>query len=118
MIGTVGDGEFSRRNRPRHGVVSAVSGFDTQPGAAISRCVMPQILKSNDELRRMILDEVRSYVVCPEGTDVTVRADPDYGWTADVVPPPGSVIAEADCIYYIGHVVRRLRVDFDLLLSD
>jgi hypothetical protein len=23
----------------------------------------------------MILDEVRSYVVCPEGTDVTIRAD-------------------------------------------
>jgi hypothetical protein len=79
---------------------------------------MPQILKSNDELRRLILDEVRSYVVCPEGTDVTVKADPDYGWTADVLPPPGSVIADADCIYYIGHVVRRLRVDFDLLPSD
>ncbi len=36
---------------------------------------MPQILKTEEELRRMILDEVRSYVVCPEGTDVTIRAD-------------------------------------------
>jgi hypothetical protein len=79
---------------------------------------MPQILKSNDELRRMILDEVRSYVVCPEGTDVRVRADPDQRWTADIISQPESLIADADCIYYIGHVVRRLRVDFDLLLSD
>ena len=79
---------------------------------------MPQILKTEEELRRMILDEVRGYVVCPEGTDVTIRADPDYGWTADVLPPPGSLIAHADCVHYISHVVRRLRVDFDLLPSD
>ena len=49
---------------------------------------MPQILKSKDELRRMILDEVRNYVVCPEGTDVNIRADPDHRWTADTVPHP------------------------------
>ena len=77
----------------------------------------PDVRFRGDELRRMILDEVRSYVVCPEGTDVTIRADPDYRWTADVVPPPGSLIAHADCVHYISHVVRRLKVDFDLLLS-
>jgi hypothetical protein len=58
---------------------------------------MPQILKTKDELRRMILDEIRSYVVCPEGTDVTSRADSDYGWIADVAPTPGSLIVHADC---------------------
>jgi hypothetical protein len=79
---------------------------------------MPQILKSNDELRRMILDEVRNYVVCPEGTDVSVRADPNRGWTADIIAPPENPVADADCICYTGHVVRRLRIDFDLQPSD
>jgi hypothetical protein len=79
---------------------------------------MPQILKSKDELRRMILDEVRNYVVCPEGTDVSIRADPDHRWTADTVPPPGSLIAHTYYFHYLGHVVRRLRIDFDLMPSD
>jgi hypothetical protein len=79
---------------------------------------MPQILKSEAELRRMILDEVRNYAVCPEGTDVSVKADPDHRWTADTVPPPQSLVDCADYVYYLDHVVRRLRIDFDLMPSD
>ena len=77
---------------------------------------MPQIAKSKDELRRMILDKVRNYVVCAEQTDVRVRADPDSRWTADIVIWPESL--HANCVYYIDHVVRRLRIDFDLMPSD
>jgi hypothetical protein len=64
----------------------------------------------------MILDEVRNYVVCAERTDVRVRADPDRRWTADIVPSPEGL--HDNCVYYIDHVVRRLRIDFDLMPSD
>ena len=74
---------------------------------------MPQIAKSKDELRRMILDKVRNYVVCAEQTDVRVRADPDNRW---IVISPESL--HANCVYYIDDVVRRLRIDFDLKPSD
>jgi hypothetical protein len=77
---------------------------------------MPQIAKSKDELRRMILDEVRNYVVCAERTDVRVRADPDRRWTADIIPSAEGL--HDNCVYYIDHVVRRLRIDFDLMPSD
>ena len=32
--------------------------------------------------------------------------------------PPGSLIAHTDYFHYLGHVVRRLRIDFDLKPSD
>jgi hypothetical protein len=57
-------------------------------------------------------------MIAPEhrNAKVSVRADPDRRWTADIVPSPEGL--HDNCVYYIDHVVRRLRIDFDLMPSD
>jgi hypothetical protein len=60
----------------------------------------------------MILAKIRQHPVCPDGMDVSVRPDPDRGWTADGIPLPDSHIGYADCADYVGQVVRG--VDYDL----
>lgn len=46
-----------------------------------------RISKTAQELRMMVLAEIRPNYVCPDGIDVKVRADADRGWAADFIPP-------------------------------
>jgi hypothetical protein len=78
--------------------------------------ILTKPTKTIEELRAMILSEIRHDPHCPAGMDVVVRADKDLGWTAEAMPPGSTawVHAWADCVSQIGRIVRRLRLQYGL----
>lgn len=73
---------------------------------------MPKVVKSAEELRRLVLAEAVQHSFCPENIDVSIRADAIYGWKADTIPPGPA--GHADCANHIGKIVMRLRRSYDL----
>jgi hypothetical protein len=69
--------------------------------------------KTRDELRAMILAEIKGHPVCPPGMDVDVR-QLKLSWAIDCIPPSAGRIAYADCLDLITKIAARLRNEFDL----
>jgi hypothetical protein len=69
--------------------------------------------KTCEELRLIILSEIKHDPRCPPGMDVLVRADKDLGWTAEA-KPPGYIAWIADCVSLMGRIARRLRLQYGL----
>jgi hypothetical protein len=70
--------------------------------------------KTKEELRTLILGEIREHPVCPPGMDVLIEPTEGGGWKWASMPPPGSPIAHADCVNYIGQIAKRLHAKYAL----
>jgi hypothetical protein len=83
------------------------------PSARHTELLMAKSPKSEEELRRLILDEIANPPrVCPPDIDVSIRATEDGDWRADIVPP--GRIGYPDCFRHIGEIEQRLRSQYYL----
>jgi hypothetical protein len=73
----------------------------------------PRPTKTAAELRELVLGKIAPHHVCPEGWDVVIVATSDGRWRVNH-KAPHAVIAYPDCADYVGGIVRRFGLLFDL----
>jgi hypothetical protein len=66
----------------------------------------PRPPRRAEELETLVAKKIAQHPVCPNGMGVMVRGTGKGNWAVDSVPPPGQLIAYADCAHYTGTVAK------------
>jgi hypothetical protein len=74
---------------------------------------MSKAKKTAQQLRLMVLTELRSKTPFPEGYDVRIVPAPFLGWEARCIPPKG-ITSFADCSDSVQSVAAGIAAKYDL----